>query len=227
LPLKSLVFNVLTTPDKDSGLSCLQSACIEGNIETVSAILNYSPDKLDSAIAFSVKIGRNATNFAGKSIYTVLRQQDSKEHKQINGFVEKVTSISNLYPFYIWLQKRDKLSIFVGYLIVSFFFEEVHSLEMQDAVEFFTALHHAAMGGKIKNILRLIELGANVAKENYDQTSAIHLAAERGHTAGCPSPSRAHGADMKKVNYLWCHSSHVSFAKGPPRNNSFAAKVMD
>lgn len=89
--MKSLAFNLLTTPNKETGLSCLQSACIEGDVKTVSAILNYSPDKLDSAIAFSLKIGRNATHFAGKSIYTVLRQQDSQEHKQISGFVEKVT----------------------------------------------------------------------------------------------------------------------------------------
>ncbi|KAJ7381252.1 hypothetical protein OS493_001369 [Desmophyllum pertusum] len=89
--MKSLAFNVLTTPDKESGLSCLQSACIEGDVDTVSAILNSSPDKLDSAIALSVKIGHNSSHFAGKSILTALRQQDSVKHKQVSGLVEKVT----------------------------------------------------------------------------------------------------------------------------------------
>lgn len=88
--MKSLAFNVLTTPDKESGLSCLQSVCIKGDVETVNAILNNAPDKLDSAITMGVKIGQNSSHFAGKSISTVLRQQGSEKHKQISKLVKNI-----------------------------------------------------------------------------------------------------------------------------------------
>ena len=91
LSLKSLSFNYLTTPNKESGFSSLQSACIKGDVDTVLAILNLSPDKLDSAIALSVKIGPNAPHFPGKSILTVLKHQDTEKHKDILETVSKVT----------------------------------------------------------------------------------------------------------------------------------------
>jgi len=90
LSLKSLSFNYLTTPNKESGFSSLQSACIKGDVDTVLAILNFSPDKLDSAIALSVKIGPNAPHFPGKSILTVLKHQDTEKH-EILETVSKVT----------------------------------------------------------------------------------------------------------------------------------------
>ncbi|KAJ7392436.1 hypothetical protein OS493_012099 [Desmophyllum pertusum] len=90
LSMKSLAFNVLTTPYEESGLSCLQSACIEGDVDTVNAILNYSPEKLDSAIALSIKIGRNSSEFGGNSISTVLGQKDSEKHGQIKKIVQEI-----------------------------------------------------------------------------------------------------------------------------------------
>jgi len=86
-----MAFNVLTTPYEDIGLSHLQSACINGDIHTANAILNYSPDKLDSAIAMGVKVGQNSPLFPAKSVITVLRKQDSGKHKQILELVEKAT----------------------------------------------------------------------------------------------------------------------------------------
>ena len=225
-----MAFNLLTTPNKETGLSCLQSACIEGDVETISAILNYSPDKLDSAIAFSLKIGRNATNFASKSVYTVLRQQDSKEHYQISGFIEKVTKhfqfqsllhlaakkgqvehlrrllecgehIDSMLPD-LFADRETPLMLAAGFNevdVVEFLVEKGASLEMQDA-EGCTALHHAAMNGKIGNILRLLEFGANVSRGNYDQITAIHMAAEKGHIESVRLLLE-HGADAKKANY--------------------------
>lgn len=77
-------------PDNESGLSCLQSACVKGDTETVYAILNNSPDKLDSAIALSLKTGENVSRFNSQSILTVLGALDSENHKQISNLVEKV-----------------------------------------------------------------------------------------------------------------------------------------
>ncbi len=230
-----MAFNLLTTSDKDSGLSRLQSACIDGDVETVSLILNYSPDKLDSAIAFSLKIGHNAPNFAGKSIYSVLRQQVSEEHKQISEMVEKVTrhfqSQSLLHlaakkgqvehlrrlldcgehvdfpspdPFYEGCASTKETPLMLAARfneedVVEFLAERGASLEMQDYIGY-TALHHAAMGGKIRNILRLIELGASVSNEDYYETSALFLAAENGHTEAVRLLLE-HGADANKVDH--------------------------
>ena len=89
-----LAFTALTTPDKTNGLSCLQSACIKGDIKTVKPILDCSPDRLDSAIALSVKIAPKASHFGNKSILTALRQQDSAKCGQIRGIVETILSYS-------------------------------------------------------------------------------------------------------------------------------------
>ena len=91
LSLKSLSFNYLTTPSKESGFSSLQSACIKGDVDTVLAILNLNTDKLDSAIALSVKIGPNAPHFPGKSILTALKHQDTEKHKAILETISTVT----------------------------------------------------------------------------------------------------------------------------------------
>ena len=207
--MKGLAFNALSTPNKDSGLSRLQSACIEGDVETVSAIVNFSPDKLDSAIAFSLKIGQSATNFAGKSIYAVLRQQVSEKHKQISEFVENATKnfqsqsllhlaakkgqvehlrrlldcgehVDTPSPDLCEL-KKTPLMLAARYNeedVVDFLAERGASLDMQDA-ERYTVLHHAVMGGKSRNVLRLIELGADVVEMFHER--AVHLAAEHGH----------------------------------------------
>lgn len=89
--LKCLAFNVLTTPDNATGKSRLQSACIEGDVETFGAILNNSPDKLDSVIALQVKISKNSSHFPGKSLWAVLNLQQSAKHKRICELVETVS----------------------------------------------------------------------------------------------------------------------------------------
>ena len=242
-PLKNLAFNLLTTPDKHSGLSCLQSACIEGEIETVSAILNYSPDKLDSAIAFSLKIGHNATNFAGKSIYTVLRQQISKEHKEISGFVETVTKHFQSQSLLHLAAKKGQVEHLRRLLdcgehvdsqspdlcadretplmlaarfneedVIDFLAERGASLEMQDT-KGNTALHHAAMGGKIRNMLRLIELGVNVLKVNHHQMSAIFPAVESGQTEAVRLLLE-HGSDANNVSYIGMTPLMLAAQKG-------------
>ena len=72
LSLKSLAFDALITPDKESVLSRLQSACIEGDVETFTAIQSNSPSKLDSFIALNVKIRSYSLYFAIKSVCAVL-----------------------------------------------------------------------------------------------------------------------------------------------------------
>ncbi|XP_068911669.1 ankyrin repeat and death domain-containing protein 1A-like isoform X1 [Tenebrio molitor] len=44
-----------------------------------------------------------------------------------------------------------------------------------------TALFHAAMGGHVTIVKRLIDLGANLDKRNKECRSALHVACERGH----------------------------------------------
>lgn len=118
LSLKSLSFNYLTTPNKESGFSSLQSACIKGDVDTVLAILNLSPDKLDSAIALSVKIGPNAPHFPGKSILTVLKHQDTKIIRTSLKQFQRLQSIFSLNHFYTWLPKREMLNMFADFLML-------------------------------------------------------------------------------------------------------------
>ena len=210
LSLRSLSFNVLTTPDQERGLSCLQSACIKGDVETASATLNNSPAKLDSAVALSVKIGHNSPPFAGKSVLTALRQLTSKKHYQVSAIVEKATKDlqsqslvhvaarkGNVEHLRILLDDGEYVdSVMPGLSretplmlaarcnevdAVEFLVERGAFLEMQDD-KGYTPLHHAVMGARITNMLRLIELGADVWRGNYEEQNVLHLAAENGHT---------------------------------------------
>ena len=218
---------MLTTNEKESGLSCLQSACIKGDIETVTAILNCSPDKLDSAIALSVKIGRNSSHFPGKSIFFVLKSQDSDRHKRISGLVENVTehfkSQSLLHVAAkeentehlrrlldavehvdcVLLDRASKretplmlASRFNEAEIVEFLVQRGASLELEDG-QHFIALHYAVMGGKIRNITLLIELGANVLKRGIGGDSVLHLAAQNGHMEAI-RPLLEHGVSVQR-----------------------------
>lgn len=101
-------------PDNESGLSCLQSACVKGDTETVYAILNNSPDKLDSAIALSLKTGENVCSFNSQSILTALGALDSENHKQISNLVEKVAKDFQSQSLLHIAAKKGTLSISEG-----------------------------------------------------------------------------------------------------------------
>ena len=212
LPLKSLSFNYLTTRNRESGFSSLQSACIKGDIGTISTILNFSPDKLDSAIALSVKIGQNSSHFPGKSVLFVLRQQESEIHKQILEIVEKISQpfqsglllhlaaekgnvehlrrlldlgehVDSVCPDQSEDEKTPLMCAaeFNEVDVVEFLIERGASLETQDRTGL-TPFLHVVIGGKMRNIKRLMELGANVFKTTYRRISALHLAARNGDT---------------------------------------------
>ena len=197
----------------------------------MSAILNYSPDKLDSAIAMSVKVGQNSPHFRGKSITTVLRKQDSGKHKQILELVEKATKHFQSQSL-LHLAARKGNTEHIRRLLDGGEHVDAMSPDLMegretplmlaarfndvDVVEYlvergasldmqdgrgFHAIHHAVMGGKMINILRLIELGGGVLKEDFDGTSPVHLAAECGYT-DIVRLLVEHGADVKKFNYL-------------------------
>ena len=226
-----MAFNVLTTPSGKSGLSCLHSACIEGDIGTVSAIFNCSPDKLDTAIATGVKILCNSAHFPGKSIYSVLREQGSVQHKQIRELLEKVAKHFHSQSLLHLAAKKgntehlrrlldcgeyiDSLSPDLSGtretpLMLAARFNDVevveYLIEKGAGLEMqnhmgFSPIHYAAMGGKTINILRLIELGADVLKESYEKESAIHLAVKNGH-ARAVQLLLEHGADAMTRNDL-------------------------
>ena len=208
--MKRLAFNVLTTPKKETGLSYLQSACIEGDEETVKSILRCSPDKLDSAIALSIKIGPNASHFGGKSILTALSQQDASKCKQISELIETIlTQFQSRSLLHLAATKGQSVHLrrlldcgecvnstspdgecketplmlaarFNEEDVLEFLVENGASLKIQDE-DGFTPIHHAARGGKIRNVLRLIDFGADVIQGSYEGISAVHLAAENGH----------------------------------------------
>jgi len=65
--------------------------------------------------------------------------------------------------------------------VIEYLVERGASLEMQDVyTKDFDVIHYAVVGGKMANLLCLIELGANASKGNSENTSPVHLAAELG-----------------------------------------------
>ena len=231
-------------PDNKSCLSCLQSACVKGDTETVYAILNNSPDKLDSAIALSLKTGENVSRFNSQSILTALGALDSENHKQISNLVEKVAKdfqsqsilhiaakkgniehIRRLLDFgeFVDCVPPDKSGVtplmwaarYSVDEIIQFLVKRGASLEIQDD-DGYTPLHHAAMGGKEANILRLIKLGADILKESYRRYSPVHLACIDGHKEAVRL-LLGHGAEASRERgFVVLVSFHVSCTQRSP-----------
>ena len=164
--MNSLAFNVVTTPDQESGLSCLQSACIEGDIETFATILNHSPDKLYSAIALRCNIGQRATNFAFKSI-DVAVQLAARE-----GRLEHIQRLLDCGEYEDFETPLMLAARFKEEDVVEFLVGRGAALDLKK-LNLFKAIHFAADQEKTRNALRFIELRASVSKGN-DYTSPLH-----------------------------------------------------
>ena len=217
---------MVTTPDQERGFSSLQLACIQGDIETFSCILNHSPSKLDSVMAVSVKIGRHSSHFPGKSVWAVLNLQQSVEHRQLRKLVDTVfkdchsQSLIHLAARsgqvhhlrrvldcgeqvnFVAMESLGETPLILASRfndedVVEFLIERGASLEMCDS-RGCTPFHHAAEGGKVRNMLRLIELGADVFKLNFQGYSAFHLAVASGHTEVLPLLIE-HGVDVNEA----------------------------
>ena len=70
--------------------------------------------------------------------------------------------------------------------VVEFLVERGASLEMRDS-RGCTAFHHVAEGGKLRNMLRLIELGADVLKLNLPRIFSISFGCCKWWHRGAPS----------------------------------------
>ncbi|CAH3161140.1 unnamed protein product [Porites evermanni] len=227
LSLKSLAFDALITPDKESGLSRLQSACIEGDVETFTAIQSNSPSKLDSFVALNVKIRANSLYFPSKSVWAVLILQQSPRHRQIFTRVETICQEFHSQSL-LHLTAREgqvhhlRRLLDCGALVdgLENDWDEPQQTPLmlaakfndEEVVEFLiergaslemrddqdrTPFHYAAEGGKVRNLLRLIEHGVDVLQKDEHGYSALHLAASNGHTNSVRLLIE-HGADVNE-----------------------------
>ena len=225
LSLKSLAFDALITPDKESGLSRLQSACIQGDVETFTAIQSNSPSKLDSFVALNVKIRANSLSFPSKSVWAVLILQQSPRHRQIFTRVETICQEFHSQSL-LHLTAREgqvhqlRRLLDCGVLVdgLENDWDEPQQTPLmlaakfndEEVVEFLiergaslemrddqdrTPFHYAAEGGKVRNLLRLIEHGVDVLQKDEHGYSALHLAASNGHTNSVRLLIE-HGADV-------------------------------
>ncbi|XP_018323307.1 ankyrin repeat and death domain-containing protein 1A-like isoform X4 [Agrilus planipennis] len=80
------------------------------------------------------------------------------------------------YTLLICAAKNNKLEI-VNYLLDTL--EDIR-VDCGD-VEGQTALHHAAVGGHLEVVKKLLDVGATVDKRNKDQRTPLHVACEKGH----------------------------------------------
>ena len=202
-----MAFNKLITPETTSGLSCLQSACVKGDIETVNAILNYSPDKLDSAIAMGIKIGHNSSVFPGKSLLTVLRLKGSETHKQISELVEKVTKHFQSQSLLHLAAKRGNTEHLRRLLECG---EHVDSLSpdlMEGLRE--TPLMLAARYNEVDVVEFLIERGASLEAQDIEYLRPIHHAVKGGKISNVLRLIEL-GAKVSKENLEYTFPVHLA-----------------
>ena len=226
--MKCLAFDALITPDNGSGLSLLQSACIEGDVETFRAIQDNSPSKLDSVIAAHVKIKSSSLHFPGKSLWTVLMLHQSTRHKQILKRVETICSEFRSQSLINVTAKEGKVhhlrrlldcgeqlinveNHWLGegplplMLAAKYNDEEVFEflIERGSSPEWLddqqrSSMHYAAEGGKVRNLLLLIDRGVDVLQKDKKGYSALHLAALNGH-ADCVRLLIENGANVNEL----------------------------
>ena len=67
MDLRRLAFSALTST-ASSGFSVLHGACVQGEVAAVRAILHqFSPSRLDTAIALTIRVGDNGSIYAGNT----------------------------------------------------------------------------------------------------------------------------------------------------------------
>ena len=253
--MKSLAFDALITPDKERGLSRLQSVCIDGDVETFTAIQNNSPSKLDSVIALNVKIKSSSLHFPGKSLWTVLMLHKSSRHKQILKLVETICSEfrsqslihvtareGKVHHLRRLLDCGEKLNTkendwldegpFPVMLAAKCNDEEVFEflIERGNSLAWVddqrrTSVHYAAEGGKVRNLLRLIERGVNVLQKDRKGYSALHLAALNGHT-DCVRLLIEHGADVNEFTYPYDRNGYTPLMLAAEKGHLQAVQVL-
>ena len=233
--MKCLAFDALITPDNSSGLSLLQSACIEGDVETFTAIQDNSPSKLDSVIAAHVKIKSSSLHFPGKSLWTVLMLHQSARHKQILKRVETICSEfrsqslinvtakeGKVHHLRRMLDRGEQLINVENHwlgesplplmLAAKCNDEEVFEflIERGSSPEWLddqqrSSMHYAAEGGKVRNLLLLIDRGVDVLQKDKKGYSALHLAALNGHT-DCVRLLIENGANVNELTRSYDNS---------------------
>ena len=208
--MKNLAFYALTTPDKKNGLSCLQSACILGNVEAVNVILNYSPDKLDSAIALSIKTSHLASYFPGEPVVTVLGQlaQESPPHKLINQLVENVVKKHDAASL-LHLAAKTGNAQHLQRLLDNGGDVDLVSPETENGA---TPLMLAARFNVVDVVEFLVERGASLEKHDNQGYFPIHHAAFGGQARNI-ARLIAYGADvnvLKEREQWWSVSDQLS-----------------
>ena len=253
--MKCLAFDSLITPDHGRGLSRLQSACIEGDVETFRAIQHNSPSKLDSVISVNVKVKSSSLQFPGKSLWTVLMLHQSSRHKQILKLVETICSEFRSQSLIHVTAKEGKVhhlrrlldcgeqlitvkKHWLGegplpiMLAAKCNDEEVFEflIERGSSPEWLddqkrSSIHYAAEGGKVKNLLRLIERGVDVLQKDKKGYSALHLAALNGHT-DCVRLLIEHGADVNEFTYPYDRNGYTPLMLAAEKGHLQAVQVL-
>ena len=211
LSLKCLAFTALTTPDNTTGRSHLQSACIEGDVETFGAILNNSPDKLDSVIALQIKIAKNSSHFPDKSLWAVLNLQQSAKHKRICELVETVTKDFRSQSLLHFAARKGQVHHI--HRLLDQCGEQVNSIGNDWSGQRETPLMLAARFNDEEVVEYLLKIGASLEMKDVKQRTPFHHAAEGGKVRNMLRLIET-GADIFQKDIKGQSAFHLAAASG-------------
>lgn len=222
MTLRSLAFQATTATNKPSGLSLLHAACLEDDLETVQIITNYSPGKLDNAIALTINTeshgshpGSNALELRGSSqrdknarinailgpIYLEFQSKSLLHIAARRGKVEHLKRLLDIGsdPNELSRDTNQVTPLMLAVARSTTAFTELllnkgADVNAKDKHEM-SPLHYAAVNGRSKTILLLIEAGCGVSDVNDRGMTSLHFAAQNGHTKTVAILIE-HGADV-------------------------------
>ena len=209
MTLRSLAFQAATAASCRSGLSLLHAACIEGDFETVQIITNYSPGKLDNAIAISI-VTESYALCAGRSALEISAESQGSQHQKIYNLLQNMFREFQSKSLLFIAARRGKLEhvkrllelgcdpneesgdaskitpLMLAVARNTPIFAEVliyrgANANAKDKNEM-TPLHYAALNGRTRTVLLLIEAGSNVSDVTDRGMTPLHFASQHGHT---------------------------------------------
>ncbi|XP_020892080.1 uncharacterized protein LOC110231398 [Exaiptasia diaphana] len=175
LTLKFLAFHATVSPSNSTGLSLLHISCINGDLETLSIILNCSPSQLDTWIALSIKT-HNEDSLLPEEL--VKKSQDSLKRQQMSHMLKKASGEERPTSMIHAGAKHGnvhhiKMLVKLG--------ERVNSLSSNPEDKAASPLIIASAQNKSDVVEYLLSHGANVQITDSQLNMAIHAAASIGN----------------------------------------------
>lgn len=206
--LKLLAFHAVISPHSKTGFSLMHAACINGDLETLSIVLNCSPSYLDTCIAISISTTSDRGSLTLEDL--VKQCQDSLKQQKMLLMLKKVSMKDKSQSLIHMGAKQGnvhhmKMLIKLG--------ERVNSLSKDHMDKAASPLILASANNNAAIVDYLLACGANPHITDSQLNMAIHVAAANGN-ANVLSLLIDKGSDVNAKGFRGKQPLHFALLNG-------------